>query len=51
MRKCDLSNCGAEHEGYCTLDLKECNATTDDMLITAEEYDRRFKLSKISKNR
>jgi len=39
MKKCKLSNCDAEHEGYCTLDLEECNAKTDNDLITENEYD------------
>ena len=40
MKECDLSNCEAEHEGYCVLDLKECNAKSDKDLITEEEYNK-----------
>ena len=40
MRKCNLSNCAAEHEGYCILDLKKCNAKTDKDLLTEDEYEQ-----------
>jgi hypothetical protein len=39
MKKCNLSNCDAEHEGYCILNLKECNAKSDDDLITEDEFE------------
>lgn len=38
-KKCILSNCDAEHEGICTLDLYECTAQSDKDLMTEEEYD------------
>ena len=38
MKQCNLSNCDAEHEGICTHDLYECNAKSDDDLITEDEY-------------
>ena len=40
MRKCSLSNCAAEHEGFCTLDLENCNAKTDNDLLTEDEYEQ-----------
>lgn len=48
MKKCNLSNCEAEHEGYCTLDLKNCTAKSDKDLITEEEYNKQNMPCKIS---
>ena len=42
MKKCNLFNCGANHEGLWILNLINCNAKTDKDLITEAEFDRRF---------
>jgi len=39
-KKCNLSNCDAYLEDYCILNLTECDAITDDDLITEEEYEQ-----------
>jgi ribosomal protein S27AE len=38
MKKCNLP-CGLQHEGLCTIDLKDCKAQTDGDLITEEQFE------------
>jgi len=39
MKECNL-NCALQHEGYCSWDMGECTAKTNDDLMTEEEYDK-----------
>jgi len=43
MRKCNLYNCIANHEGCCIFDDDfRCDAETEDDLITEEEFEKEF---------
>ena len=38
MKKCNLEGCALHHEGICTIDLKNCEAKTENDLITYDQY-------------
>ena len=42
MKECKLDRCFLNHEGYCSLEDFDCDAETDDDLITEEEFEKRF---------
>jgi len=42
MKECNLKRCGLNHEGHCKFEDFDCDAETDDDLITEEEYEKRF---------
>lgn len=42
MKECNLHLCYMNQEGYCKFENFDCDAETDDDLITEEEFEKRF---------
>lgn len=48
MKECNL-DCALQHEGCCTREDIDCNAKSDNDLITEEEYDKLVSTKNTSK--